>query len=58
MQLRYLKTLVNAQNAAAKVTAFAWSPNNCKLAVVTVDKVVLLFDDQVTERSFCFVPNL
>lgn len=51
MQLRYLKTLVNAQNAAAKVTAFAWSPNNCKLAVVTVDNVVLLFDDQGEKRD-------
>lgn len=33
------------QDGAAKVVALAWSPNNAKLAVVTTDRVVLLFDD-------------
>ena len=39
MQLRHLLTLLPAQEGAARVTAFAWSPNNTKLAVVTVDRV-------------------
>jgi hypothetical protein len=39
MQLRHLQTLLAAQDGAAKVTAFAWSPNNVKLALVTVDRV-------------------
>ena len=51
MQLRYLKTLITAQDGQAKVTAFAWSPNNAKLAVVTVDRVVLLFDDHGEKRD-------
>ena len=29
----------------------AWSPNNSKLAVCGVDKVVLLFDDQGEKRD-------
>ena len=51
MQLRYLKSLASPQDGQAKVTAFAWSPNNAKLAVVTVDKVVLLFDDHGEKRD-------
>eukprot|EP00116_Pleurobrachia_bachei_P009927 sb/3470189/ len=51
MQLRYLKSLVPAQDGQAKVTAFAWSPNNAKLAVVTVDRVILLFDDHGEKRD-------
>ncbi len=45
MQLRYLQTLLQSGDGACKVTAIAWSPNNVKLAVVTADKVVYLFDD-------------
>lgn len=44
MQLKHLQTLLGAQDGAAKVTACAWSPNNAKLAVVTVDRVIILFD--------------
>ena len=51
MQLRYLKSLVAPQDGQAKVTAFAWSPNNAKLAVVTVDRVVLMFDDHGEKRD-------
>ena len=39
MQLRHILSLLQAQEGAARVTAFAWSPNNVKLAVVTVDRV-------------------
>ena len=39
MQLKYLQSIVAANDGAAKVTAFAWSANNAKLAVVTVDRV-------------------
>ncbi len=39
------------QGGAAKVTALAWAPNNNKLAVCTVDRVVLLFDDQGEKRD-------
>jgi intraflagellar transport protein 172 len=45
MQIRYVQTLLQCGDGAAKVTAIAWSPNNAKLAVVTVDKVVYLFDE-------------
>ena len=39
MQLKHLKTVVQAQDGIMKVTAFAWSPNNSKLAVVSTDRV-------------------
>ena len=39
MQLKHLQTVVPGAEGVSKVTAFAWSPNNAKLAVVTVDRV-------------------
>ena len=38
MQLRYLKNIQEVQDGAAKITAMAWSPNNLKLAVCTIDR--------------------
>nr|XP_032825685.1 intraflagellar transport protein 172 homolog [Petromyzon marinus] len=51
MQLRHLKTLLTPQNGAAKVTCMAWAPNNGKLAVCTVDRVVLLYDESGERRD-------
>ncbi|EDV25844.1 uncharacterized protein TRIADDRAFT_24195 [Trichoplax adhaerens] len=51
MQLKYLKSVLSTQDGAAKVLALAWSPNNAKLAVVTTDRVVLLFDDTGEKRD-------
>ena len=46
MQLRFVQTLLqSSEDGPAKVTATAWSPNNAKLAVVNVDKVVSFFDE-------------
>lgn len=39
------------QDGAAKICAMAWSPNNQKMAVVTADRVVLLFDEQGEKRD-------
>lgn len=39
------------QEGAAKVTCMAWSPNNTKFAVCTVDRVVLLYDEQGERRD-------
>lgn len=39
------------QESAARVTALAWSPNNVKLAVCTVDRVVLLFDEHGEKKD-------
>ena len=33
------------------MTAVAWAPNNKKLAVCTVDRTVLLYDDQGERRD-------
>lgn len=33
------------------MTALAWAPNNTKLAVVTVDRVVILFDELGEKRD-------
>ncbi|XP_008279843.1 intraflagellar transport protein 172 homolog [Stegastes partitus] len=51
MQLKYLKTLLTPQERAAKVTCMAWAPNNTKFAVCTVDRVVLLYDEQGERRD-------
>ena len=45
MRLKHLKTLLAAQEGAAKVVALAWAPNNTKFAVCTVDRVIVLYDD-------------
>ncbi|KAE8286539.1 Intraflagellar transport protein 172-like protein [Larimichthys crocea] len=51
MQLKHLKTLLTPQEGAAKVTCMAWAPNNAKFAVCTVDRVVLLYDEQGERRD-------
>lgn len=51
MQLKHLKTLLPPQEEAGKVTCMAWSPNNSRFAVCTVDRVVLLFDEQGERRD-------
>lgn len=45
MQLRYLKSILPPSDAIQKVTSLTWTPNNGKLAAVTADKVVHLFDE-------------
>uniref|UniRef100_A0A8C2A3K4 Intraflagellar transport protein 172 homolog n=1 Tax=Cyprinus carpio TaxID=7962 RepID=A0A8C2A3K4_CYPCA len=51
MQLKYLKTLLTPQDGAAKVTCMAWAPNNAKFAVCTIDRVVILYDEQGEKRD-------
>ncbi|KAL6096181.1 ift172 [Pungitius sinensis] len=51
MQLKYLKTLLIPQEGVAKVLCMAWAPNNTKFAVCTVDRVVLLYDEQGEKRD-------
>ncbi|XP_041831040.1 intraflagellar transport protein 172 homolog [Melanotaenia boesemani] len=51
MQLKHLKTLLTPQEGSAKVTCMAWAPNNTKFAVCTVDRVVLLYDEQGERRD-------
>ncbi|XP_076798317.1 intraflagellar transport protein 172 homolog isoform X1 [Arvicanthis niloticus] len=51
MQLKHLRTLLSPQDGAAKVTCMAWSQNNAKFAVCTVDRVVLLNDEHGERRD-------
>ena len=51
MQLRHLKNALPATEGMCKVTAIVWSPNNKRLAVVTVDRIVHLFDAATGERK-------
>ncbi|GAX77698.1 hypothetical protein CEUSTIGMA_g5141.t1 [Chlamydomonas eustigma] len=50
MQLRFFKNVLPPSDGLQKVTSLTWAPNNGKLAAVTTDKVVYLFDD-VGERK-------
>ena len=47
----FLNSSLILQDGACKVTAMAWSSNNQKLAVVTMDRVVLLFDELGEKRD-------
>ncbi|XP_023687337.1 intraflagellar transport protein 172 homolog [Paramormyrops kingsleyae] len=51
MQLKHLKTLLTPQDGAAKITCMVWAPNNAKFAVCSVDRVVLLYDEQGERRD-------
>ncbi|KAJ3216179.1 hypothetical protein HDU67_009828 [Dinochytrium kinnereticum] len=45
MQIRHLKTICPPADALSRITALAWSPNNQKLAVVGIDRVISLYDE-------------
>jgi len=51
MQLKYLETLLPPSDGAAKITDFAWSPNNAKLAVVGVERVITIYDEHGEKRD-------
>jgi intraflagellar transport protein 172 len=52
MQLRYIKPALPPNDSAlGKVCSIAWSPNNQRLAVVTTDRVVHLFDENGERRD-------
>jgi len=51
MQLKYIESLTQANPGAVKVTACCWSPNGKKLAVVTTDRVVLMFDENGARKD-------
>ena len=56
MYLSHQKTLADPPLSTdpfqvVAVTAMCWSPNGAKLAVCTVDRVVLLFDENGTKRD-------
>ncbi|CAD7963993.1 unnamed protein product [Amoebophrya sp. A25] len=46
MQLRYVKNLQAPQDGMQKISASTWSPNNQKVAVVSTDRIVHLYDEQ------------
>ncbi|KAM7325200.1 hypothetical protein ACRRTK_015453 [Alexandromys fortis] len=50
-QRRVYSTPLPLQDGAAKVTCMAWSQNNAKFAVCTVDRVVLLYDEHGERRD-------
>ena len=39
------------KDGAAKITAMAWAPNNTKMAIVSTDRVVVLFDENGEKRD-------
>ena len=51
MQLRHVKSALPPADAIQKVTSLTWTPNNGRLAAVTTDKVVHLFDDAGERRD-------
>ena len=51
MKLKHLKTLIPPADGMCRVTSMCFSPNNRRLAVVTVDRVVHLFDEEGERRD-------
>jgi intraflagellar transport protein 172 len=59
MKLRFVKTLLtppapepgSAISFPPRITAIAWAPNNARLAVVSTDRVVSLFDETGEKRD-------
>lgn len=49
--LYVLQFLFKLQDGAAKITAMAWAPNNNKMAIVSTDRVVVLFDENGEKRD-------
>lgn len=45
MQIRHLKQIIPQGDSSKAITGMAWSPDNQKLAVVSSDRTVSLFDD-------------
>ncbi|KAL1502378.1 hypothetical protein ABEB36_007525 [Hypothenemus hampei] len=51
MQLKYLQTILEAQDHDFKIVSISWAPNNQKLAVATCDRQILLFDAEGKKRD-------
>lgn len=51
MQLKYLMTVLEPRPQIHRISCMAWSPNNAKLAVVTPDRLVMLFDENGTRKD-------
>ncbi|KAF5830572.1 intraflagellar protein IFT172 [Dunaliella salina] len=51
MKFQYLKTILPPADGLQKVNSLTWTPNNAKLAAVTTERVVYLFDDNGEKRD-------
>jgi intraflagellar transport protein 172 len=51
MQLRHIKTVISPSDNNGKITAACWSPNNLRLAAVTTNRVVCLFDENGEQKD-------
>jgi intraflagellar transport protein 172 len=51
MQLQHLATIMPPEERMNKITAVTFSPNNRRLAVVTIDRVVHLFDENGEKKD-------
>ena len=51
MQLRYQKNVQKPTDGMQKITAINWSPNSQRLAVVSVERIVQLYDETGERRD-------
>ena len=57
MQLKHVKSVTQPNEGISKVTAACWAPNGKRLAICTVDRVVMMFDeDGVRKDKFATKP--
>ncbi|XP_046738149.1 intraflagellar transport protein 172 homolog [Diprion similis] len=51
MLLKYLGSLLPAQDSENRVAAIVWSPNNLRLAVASSDRSIYLFDEKGVKKD-------
>ena len=51
MQLKLQKVVAAPKDAIEKITSICWSPNNMRLAAVTINRVVYLYDEKGEQKE-------
>ena len=51
MQLKHIESITPPVPGPAKVTAMCWSSNAKKLAICTVDRIVVMFDENGVRKD-------
>jgi intraflagellar transport protein 172 len=51
MQLKLQKVVASPKDSIEKITWICWSPNNLRMAAVTTNRVVYLYDEKGEQRE-------
>lgn len=51
MQVKHMKAIVPAGDSLNRITSICWSPNNMRMAAVSTNRTVLLFDENGDQKE-------